>query len=176
MNDLYINWKQYYQAIESLAIKIYQSKWKFDYIICIAKGGLRLGDILSRIYDLPLGVLFVSSYRDINDRVRKEIKFSEHLAMLEGKLEGCILLVDDLVDSGISLELSIAWLQKRFEANISEIRTGVLWYKKSSTIVPDYYVEYLDNNPWIHQPFEYYETITPEQLLSLNSSNQVEIE
>jgi len=26
---------------------------------------------------------------------------------------------------------------------------------------PDYYVSYLPDNPWIHQPFEYYEQASP---------------
>ncbi|MFN7557683.1 MAG: phosphoribosyltransferase, partial [Microcystis sp.] len=30
---------------------------------------------------------------------------------------------------------------------------------------PDYYVEYYPDNPWIHQPFERYELITPQDLL-----------
>ncbi len=29
---------------------------------------------------------------------------------------------------------------------------------------PDYYVEYLPDNPWIHQPFEVYDTLRPEAL------------
>ena len=29
---------------------------------------------------------------------------------------------------------------------------------------PDYYVEYLADNPWIHQPFEVYDNLRPEAL------------
>lgn len=77
-----------------------------------------------------------------------------------------VLLVDDLVDSGISLLKAIDWLKEHYGDKIAEIRTAVIWYKASSAIAPDYYVDYLLDNPWIHQPFEEYEQITPAGLAS----------
>jgi hypothetical protein len=29
---------------------------------------------------------------------------------------------------------------------------------------PDYYVQHLADNPWIHQPFEVYDTLRPDKL------------
>lgn len=51
------------------------------------------------------------------------------------------------------------WLKTKYPENITEIRTAVIWYKSASVKIPDYYVEYLPNNPWIHQPFELYEQV-----------------
>jgi hypothetical protein len=34
-----------------------------------------------------------------------------------------------------------------------------------STFTPDYSVEFLPTNPWIHQPFEGYDAMRPEQLI-----------
>ena len=42
---------------------------------------------------------------------------------------------------------------------------AVLWYKAHSVLVPDWYVEYLEDNPWIHQPFECYDALGPEKLI-----------
>jgi uncharacterized protein len=164
MPDLYISWSEYHQKIELLGTKIYESKWDFDQIVCIAKGGLRVGDILCRIYDKPLAILSASSYGGTENRVRGTIHFSRHLAMTTEKLGSRVLLVDDLVDSGISLRESMAWLEEHHENEIEEIRTAVLWYKDCSVITPDYYVDYLADNPWIHQPFERYELMSPAQL------------
>ncbi len=47
---------------------------------------------------------------------------------------------------------------------IKVCKTAVLWWKACSTAKPDYYVEYLADNPWIHQPFEVYDTLRPEGL------------
>jgi hypothetical protein len=47
---------------------------------------------------------------------------------------------------------------------LQEFRTAVLWYKASSLVKPDYYVHYLPDNPWIHQPFEVYERLSMPEL------------
>ncbi len=164
MPDLYISWSEYHQKIERLAAKIYEANWDFNQIVCIAKGGLRVGDLLSRLYRKPLAILSASSYGGPDNRVRGSITFSRHLAMTTDRLGSHVLLVDDLVDSGISLQETISWLESHHGDVIEEIRTAVLWYKDCSVIAPDYYVDHLPENPWIHQPFERYEQITPAEL------------
>ena len=72
-----------------------------------------------------------------------------------------VLLVDDLSDTGLTLNKSIEWL-KEYEPvkdHISEIKTACLWKKKSSTFTPDFCPILLDNDPWIVQPSEYYDEI-----------------
>ncbi len=164
MPDLYISWSEYHQKIELLAAKIYEANWDFNQIVCIAKGGLRVGDLLSRLYRKPLAILSASSYGGPDNRVRGSITFSRHLAMTTDRLGSHVLLVEDLVDSGISLQETISWLESHHGDVIEEIRTAVLWYKDCSVIAPDYYVDHLPENPWIHQPFERYEQITPAEL------------
>lgn len=166
MPDLYITWSEYHHKIERLAVKIYQSGWTFDRIVCIAKGGLRVGDLLARIYDRPLAILSTSSYRGPWGQQRGSLTIAPHLTMTVDTLEGNVLLVDDLVDSGISLRETRHWLFDRYGDRIQELRTAVIWYKACSEIEPDYYVDYLADNPWIHQPFESYEKMTPAELAS----------
>jgi uncharacterized protein len=164
MPDLYVSWSDYHQKIEQLAIQIYQSGWEFNQIICLARGGLRVGDILSRIYDRPLAILATSSYSGTGKQERNNLIFSRHLTMTTENLGSRILLVDDLVDSGFTIQQTIPWLKQNTDFPIEEIRTAVLWYKASSVIAPDYYVDYLPDNPWIHQPFEHYEDMNPAEL------------
>ena len=47
--DLYVSWDEYHKKIEELAIKVYQDGYDFSQIVCIAKGGLRVGDIFARL-------------------------------------------------------------------------------------------------------------------------------
>jgi hypothetical protein len=164
MPDLHVSWSDYHQKIEQLAVKIYQSRWEFNQIVCLARGGLRVGDILSRIYKQPLAILATSSYIGPGKQERGMLTFSRNLTMTTDNLGDRILLVDDLVDSGVTLEQTIPWLKQHGDSPIEEIRTAVLWYKACSVIAPDYYVEYLPENPWIHQPFEHYEQMTPAAL------------
>jgi hypoxanthine phosphoribosyltransferase len=164
MSDLYVSWADYHDKIEQLAVKIYQSNWSFNQIICLAKGGLRVGDLLSRIYDVPLAILSTASYGGTNNQVRGSITFSQDLTKTTANLGSHVLLVDDLVDSGVTLKKTLTWLDRKYGFYIEEVRTAVLWYKDCSVIKPDYYVDYLPDNPWIHQPFEPYEQITPDDL------------
>ncbi|MBW4561876.1 MAG: phosphoribosyltransferase [Mojavia pulchra JT2-VF2] len=164
MPDLYVSWSDYHQKIEQLAAQIYQSGWEFNQIICLARGGLRVGDILSRIYQQPLAILATSSYSGPGKQERGCLTFSRYLTMTTESLGSRILLVDDLVDSGITLKETLPWLNQNSEFAIEEIRTAVLWYKACSVIAPDYYVDYLPDNPWIHQPFEHYEHMNPGEL------------
>ena len=52
MKDLHVSWEEYRRLIETLAFNVYDSGWKFDSLLCLARGGLRPGDILSRIFDM----------------------------------------------------------------------------------------------------------------------------
>ncbi|MBW4630360.1 MAG: phosphoribosyltransferase [Iphinoe sp. HA4291-MV1] len=167
MPDLYVSWSDYHQKIEQLAAQVHQSSWKFNQIVCIARGGLRVGDILSRIYKQPLAILATSSYSGSGKQERGNLIFSRHLTMTTENLGSRILLVDDLVDSGITLEQTIPWLKEYSDAPIEEIRAAVIWYKACSVIAPDYYVDYLPDNPWIHQPFEPYELMSPADLVAV---------
>lgn len=76
--------------------------------------------------------------------------------MTTEKLGDRVLLVDDLVDSGVTLEETIKWLRDR-HPEVREIKTAVIWYKACSAYAPDFYVSYLKDNPWIRQPFEKYD-------------------
>ena len=84
--------------------------------------------------------------------------------MTTEKMGNRILLADDLADSGVTLQETINWLKNKFPDEVQEVRTAVIWYKGTSVIQPDYYVEFLPDSPWIHQPFERYEIITPADL------------
>ncbi len=169
MSDLHVSWTEYHQKIEQLAARIYQSGWEFNQIICLARGGLRVGDILSRIFDLPLAILATSSYRGPGKQSRSSLTFSRDLTMTTPNLGSHVLLVDDLVDSGESLKRTLTWLDRHYGFYVDEVRTAVLWYKACSMIAPDYYVDYLSDNPWIHQPFEVYEHMNLADLATTTS-------
>src|SRR3569832_538639 len=150
--DLWVTWEEYRHALESLAILIYESGWHFDQILCLARGGLRPGDVISRVFDVPLAILSVSSYREAAGTVQGALDIAAHITISSGTLSGKILLVDDLVDSGVTLEQTQRTLANQFPS-VDEIKTAVVWYKACSAVRPDYFVHYLPANPWIHQFF-----------------------
>jgi hypoxanthine phosphoribosyltransferase len=160
---LTISWEQYNTLVERLALAVYESGWRFDQIICIARGGLRVGDVLSRIYEVPLAILSTHSYTAEGGTVRGQLVIAEHMTMTAPRLGERVLLVDDMVDSGHTLQAVFKTLPERFP-HIAAIRTAVLWYKGHSVFRPDYYVDHLPESPWIYQPFEVYDTLRPEGL------------
>jgi len=154
-SEIYFSWSEYDEKIEQLAVKIYRSGWEFNQILCLARGGLRVGDIFSRIFNKPLAILSASSY---DDKVRRpKLTFAKSISMTTPTLGDKVLLVDDLVDSGMTLGQTVIWLNEHEHYDVVEIKTAVIWYKAVSTIAPDFYADYLPDSPWIHQPFEKYE-------------------
>jgi hypoxanthine phosphoribosyltransferase len=163
MADLYVTWDDYHHAVEQLAATVHDSGWRFNQIVCIARGGLRVGDTLSRIFKLPLAIISTQSYAGEGGRERAALTVAEHMTMTTPTLGDRVLVVDDLVDSGVTLEVVRRHLRDTYAA-IVDLRTAVLWYKGCSGFAPDYYVRFLPDNPWIHQPFEPYERMSVSEL------------
>jgi hypoxanthine phosphoribosyltransferase len=159
---LHVSWDAYHDLIEQLALLVDDSGWAFDQVLCLARGGLRPGDVLSRIFDKPLAVLSTSSYRAESGTVQGELQVSDRVTMARGRLQGRVLLVDDLVDSGVTLAAVCAHL--RAQSHITELRTAVIWHKPGAAFDPDFCVQRLTHNPWIHQPFERYDELRPQDL------------
>jgi len=162
-SELRVSWDEYYRLIEHLAVQIYQSGYGFDSLLCLARGGLRVGDVISRIFERPLAVLTVSSYREHAGTRRGELRIAGAISSIEPQLRGRLLVVDDLADSGTTLAEVVRYLRERF-VQISELRTAVIWLKGCSQFRPDYFASYLPVSPWIHQPFEQYDYLRPGQL------------
>jgi len=159
---LYVSWDEYHMLIERLALKVAASKWQFNQILCLARGGMRPGDVLSRVFDIPLAIMSTSSYRADAGTIQGRLDLAKYITMPKGELAGRVLLVDDLADSGVTLRAVVDRL--RSMPSISELRSAVIWVKGVSTYTPDYFVEMLPTSPWIHQPFEDYDNLKPEGL------------
>jgi uncharacterized protein len=162
---LYVSYDEYHNLIEKLAIQIHKSGWEFDTILCLARGGMRPGDILSRIFNKPLAIMSTSSYRAGAGTVQGHLDIARFITTPKGEIAGRVLLVDDLADSGHTLKAVVDMLKDNYKP-ITELRTAVIWTKGVSVFECDYSVDYLPSNPWIHQPFEGYDSLTPDKLLA----------
>ena len=161
---LYVSYDEYHNLIEKLAIKVFQSEWQFDTILCLARGGMRPGDILSRIFNKPLAIMSTSSYRAEAGTQQGQLDIARYITTPKGEIAGKVLLVDDLADTGKTLAAVIDQLRNNYTP-ITELRSAVIWTKGVSAFKADYSVESLPTNPWIHQPFEGYDAMRPEQLI-----------
>lgn len=162
---LYVSYDEYHNLIEKLAIRIHQSGWQFDTILCLARGGMRPGDILSRIFDKPLAIMSTSSYRAEAGTQQGVLDIARYITTPKGEIAGKVLLVDDLADTGKTLAAVIDQLRNNYHP-ITELRSAVIWTKGVSAFKADYSVEFLPTNPWIHQPFEGYDAMGVDQLIT----------
>ena len=166
MAILNISWEEYHKKTEQLAVKVYDDGWKFNQVVCIAKGGMRVGDVFARIFNVPLAILSVESYKGEGMKNKRgAITFSRDLAKTSPNIGSKVLLVDDLADSGITLKKSIDWLEHFYGFYFDEpVRTAVLFYKALSKFKPTYHVDYLEDSPWLVMPFEKYEEMKIDDL------------
>ena len=73
MSDLHISWEEYHKKTEELAVKVHNDGWEFNQVVCIAKGGMRVGDVFARIFNVPLAILSVESYKGEGLKIKEEL-------------------------------------------------------------------------------------------------------
>ena len=168
-DKLIIDWKEYNLIVEKLAIQIHESGFKPNLLIGIARGGLPITDVLSRVFKLKCAYLAVESYSgEGTEDQQGDLVFSREMSSTVQDMKGNILLCDDLSDTGVTLNKSIDWLKKYEPVKnyIKDIKTACLWKKKSSKFNPDYCPVMLDSDPWIVQPTEHYEELSIDKIIS----------
>ncbi len=124
---------------------------------------MRPGDVLSRVFDRPLAIMSTSSYRADHGTQQGHLDIARFITTPKGEIAGRVLLVDDLADSGVTLKAVVDKLRTDY-LPITELRSAVIWVKGVSSFTPDYYVDFLPTSPWIHQPFEEYDSMRPPKL------------
>ena len=168
-NKLIISFEEYLDTVEKLAVKIHQN-FKPTVLVGIMRGAAPIIDILSRILKLPTAYIVIQSYsgKGTEDKQGKLMFAREISSLAVSKDFNKVLLVDDLSDTGLTLNKSIEWLKNYnpIKHNINEIKTACLWKKKSSTFTPDFCSVLLDSDPWIVQPTEHYEEININKIIS----------
>jgi len=171
-DKLIITFDQYTKIVEKLAIQIHYN-YKPTVLVGIMRGAAPIIDILSRILKLPIAYIVIQSYsgEGMEDK-QGQLMFARDLSSLaEDKDFDRVLLIDDLSDTGLTLNKSIEWLKnygptKNF---INEVKTACLWKKKSSSFQPDFCPVKLDHDPWIVQPTEHYEELSIEEIIKRNA-------
>ena len=168
---LIITFDEYTKIVEKLAIEIHKN-YKPTVLVGIMRGAAPILDILSRVLKLPIAYIVIQSYsgKTMEDK-QGQLMFAREISSLaKNKNFEKVLLVDDLSDTGLTLNKSIEWLKKYepIKDYIKEVKTACLWKKKSSTFEPDFCPVKLDSDPWIVQPTEHYEEMSMAEIIKRN--------
>jgi len=144
-----------------LASKVFNDGFRPDFIIGIWRGGAPIGIAVQEFFEYkntPTDHIAVrtSSYYGINQQ-SKEIKVHGLHYLIENANAGDnLLIVDDVFDSGRSVEALIKQIEVLMRLNTpKEIRIATPWYKPANNktdIVPDYFVN--ESDEWLVFPHE----------------------
>ena len=111
-DKLIVSFEEYIKIVEKLAIEIHNN-YKPTVLVGIMRGAAPIIDILSRILKLPIAYIVIQSYtgKGLEDQ-QGQLMFAREISSLakEEDFEK-ILLIDDLSDTGLTLNKSIEWLK-----------------------------------------------------------------
>ena len=167
-----VGWEEYKRIIEKLAVEVHKN-YEPTVLIGIMRGAAPIIDILSRILKLPIAYIVIQSYsgKGLEDQ-QGQLMFAREISSLADKKDfNKVLLIDDLSDTGLTLNKSIEWLKNYGPTKdyIKEVKTACLWKKKSSKFEPDFCPVRLNSDPWIVQPTEHYEELSIDEILKKNN-------
>tara|TARA_S200002703_G_scaffold75444_1_gene65103 strand:- start:274 stop:879 length:606 start_codon:yes stop_codon:yes gene_type:complete len=160
MHKHYISAQQLLEDSFKLAWQVYESGYRPNYIVGVWRGGAPVGIAVQELLDV-LGVnadhiaIRTSSYTGIGQRDRhvKVHGLSYIIRQLES--EDSLLIVDDVHDTGLSIDQVILDLHSACKKNTPEIRIATPYYKPGNNRtdrVPEYYIH--ETADWLVFPHE----------------------
>lgn len=176
MPKIVIDVKQYQTLVEKLALKVAAQLPGLNLIVGIIRGGFYPADILSRALEIDWAYLYVQSYG--HGQTPGEIRLGRELIGSKPERGQTVLIVDDLTDSGQTLEKTLEWFQVHFRDYELKVKTAVVWKKASSSFEPDIYAEDIpfvagtQECPWIIQAHEFEAERIQQQVEKINVRSQ----
>ena len=147
----HLTWEGFGGATRELARAIFRRGYRPDVVVAIARGGLLpAGAIAYALGVKSCGSLNVVFYADIAHATPQQLPRPEVLPPLldTDSLQGKrVLLVDDVVDSGRTMQLAVDLLRGRG----AEVRSVTVYAKPTTAIRPDF--TWRDTAKWIDFPW-----------------------
>lgn len=148
----YYDWETLGTYIFQLARQIIDQKLEFDRLVALAKGGLTFSRSLVDYALIPeLSSLQIEFYTGIGQTAKTPVITQSLPVTVKNER---ILIFDDIVDTGETMELAVKYLQYHGAASIS---TASLFTKPWTRFHPDLKVQ--ESQAWIIFPNESRETI-----------------
>jgi hypoxanthine phosphoribosyltransferase len=161
MEKLFISANSLLSDSMELARRVVASGFRPTFLVAMWRGGAPIGIAVQEVleyYSIEVDHIAIrtSSYIGIDTQAKTVRVHAIDYLVSRLTAEDKLLLVDDVFDSGRSLEAAIAELKARCRRNFPEqYRIATVYYKSSrnrSSLLPDYYV--LDTDKWLVFPHE----------------------
>ena len=160
MNKHYITPQQLLQDSFALAWQVFESGYSPNYIVGVWRGGTPVGIAVHELLDI-LGVK--SDHWAIRTQSYNGIAQRQHRVQVDGlnyltervRPTDTLLLVDDVYDTGLSLQQIVLDLQQACGASTPEIRIATPWFKPANNQTlrtPDYFIH--QTSDWLVFPHE----------------------
>jgi len=156
MKCRFVSWDEVVDMCKQLAEKIEENGYIPEVMVGLARSGFVPSRILSDLLGVTnLVALKVEHWLDTTGEHKDEATIPYEFPLpVEGKK---VLVVDDIVDTGKSMEVSVGYL-RRFKP--STLKTAVMQYITSSQHVPDYYAVKVEGWTWFIYPWNVYEDLS----------------
>ena len=160
MEKHYIRSEDLIQDSFRLAWQVYEDGYRPNYIIGVWRGGAPIGIAVQEFFSV-LGVpsdhiaIRTSHYRGIDDRNSEVQVYGLNYVIKQVESDDSLLIVDDVHDTGVSIEKIVSDLQAACKKNTPEIRVATPYFKPSknkTSRTPDYHLHETDK--WLVFPHE----------------------
>jgi hypoxanthine phosphoribosyltransferase len=161
MTKVFISAESLLRDSMELARRIVQSDFRPTFLVGIWRGGAPIGIVVQEALEYH-GIhtdhiaIRTSAYQHAQTEAKTVRVHALDYLVSSLSNDDRLLLVDDVFDSGRSLEAVMAELQRRCRRNLPEqIRIATVYYKPTrnrSTLLPDYYVRTEEH--WLVFPHE----------------------
>lgn len=161
VEKVFITAQQLLEDSFRLAHRIYEDGFHPQFIVGIWRGGTPVGIAVQEYFEFKhietdhISVR-TSSYYGINKQAKKIRVHGLHYLIENANAEDRLLIVDDVFDSGRSVDALIKAIRKQSRLNApAEIRVACPWYKPTKNSVkfePDYYLH--ESAEWLVFPHE----------------------
>lgn len=171
MEKTYISAESLLRDSLALGVQIVRSGFKPSFLVGIWRGGAPIGISVQEVLEFN-GIecdhiaIRTSSYTGIEEQAKTVRVHAVDYLVSQLTAEDRLLLIDDVFDSGRSLEAVLAELAKRCKRNMPEqVRIATVYFKPTrnrSAIRPDYFIRETDQ--WLVFPHEV-QGLTREEIL-----------
>ena len=160
MEKLFIQADELLSDSFNLAWQVYESGYRPNYIIGVWRGGAPIGIAVQEFLDV-LGVpsdhiaIRTSHYKGIDERDSQVQVYGLNYVIKQVESEDSLLIVDDVHDTGISIQKIILDLQTACKKNTPEIKVATPYFKPMKNKTdrkPDFYLH--ETEKWLVFPHE----------------------